>query len=294
MKNFLIILIFLFFILSSVARAGSLQVVVSIKPIHSIVSCIMQGIGTPALLVKGASSPHEYSLRISEAMMLENADIIFWLGAEMESFLVKPLHSLNKQSNVVTLSHSPDLHRILLRDNHSHFHDSEADDLHLWLNPLNVQYIAHVIAMELIKKDPRNKIIYEKNEEEFKNQLSQLDKELHSILQPVEKKKIIVFHEAYRYFASHYNLSIVTFPMSHSVFMGAASLRNIRSKIISDKISCLFYGPEFDSKIIRSITNDTGVMSAILDPEGMLIAEGPELYFQLMRSMSNSIAKNCS
>ncbi|MEG8098933.1 zinc ABC transporter substrate-binding protein [Candidatus Liberibacter brunswickensis] len=293
MKNILRLFIFLFLPLSSVTQADSLKVVASIKPIHSIVSFIMKGVGNPTLLIKGISSPHEYNLRASDAMILENADVVFWLGKGMESFLVKPLNSLKKNSIIVTISDYQDLHRIKFYDNFHHNGGNQVYDLHLWLSPYNAKYIAHVIAMEMIKIDPKNKDIYEKNEEEFKSKLYKMDEEFHDILRQVKGKNIIVFHDAYRYFASYYDLHIVTFPMRHSIFMGAKSLQKVKDNIVLDKTSCIFYDPGFDPKIINYMTEGTGIKSAMLDPEGILLAEGSDLYFQLMNNISNSIAEKC-
>lgn len=84
-------------------RADLPDVVVSIKPIHSLAAGVMQGIGEPALLIEGGASPHAYSLRPSEAEALQNADVVFWIGDEMETFLEKPLEALPKQAKVVAL-----------------------------------------------------------------------------------------------------------------------------------------------------------------------------------------------
>src|SRR5512134_3780065 len=73
------------------ADPGAPAVVVSIMPIHSLIASVMQGVGEPTLLVKGAASPHTASLRPSEAAALQRADVIFWIGADMETFLAKPL-----------------------------------------------------------------------------------------------------------------------------------------------------------------------------------------------------------
>jgi len=84
-------------------RAEVPDVVVSIKPIHSLAAGLMQGIGEPVLLIEGGASPHAYSLRPSEAEALQNADVVFWIGDEMETFLEKPLEALPKQAKVVAL-----------------------------------------------------------------------------------------------------------------------------------------------------------------------------------------------
>ncbi|MBY7649161.1 MAG: zinc ABC transporter [Candidatus Liberibacter europaeus] len=304
MKNIFILIIFSFF-MCNMAMANSLRVVASIKPVHSIVSSIMYGVGNPILLVKDNSSPHEYSLRPSDGIMLDNADLIFWIGSEIESFLEKPLSSFNKTSNIITLSNSPNLHKILLHKKKpswldfgnykrgDHDHGSEIYDMHLWLDPTNTKHIAHVIAMELIKKDPYNQKVYEQNEKEFVVKLEKLDKLLYEILQPVLEQKIVVFHGAYHHFKSHYGINITESVMPRSVSPGAKSFRRIKDGIISGNVSCVFYEPEFDSKIIKSITDDTGVNVGILDPEGILLPAGPNLYFHLMEDLARSIAKKC-
>lgn len=91
-------------------------VIASIKPVHSIVSAIMQGAGEPALLVKGAASPHSYSMRPSEAASLESAKIVFWVGPELEQFLEKPLETLAQGARIVELAHAPGLKEMELRE----------------------------------------------------------------------------------------------------------------------------------------------------------------------------------
>ena len=83
---------------------AEINVVASIKPVHSLVAGVMQGIGEPALLVKGASSPHGYSLRPSDARALDQAHVVFWVGESLETYLAKPLQALSAAALVVPLS----------------------------------------------------------------------------------------------------------------------------------------------------------------------------------------------
>src|SRR6266852_6095932 len=85
------------------AAAAAPQVVVSIKPIHSLLAGVMAGIGEPALIVAGSSSPHVYTLRPSDARKLEAADIVFWVGPILEGFLTKPISSLAGKAEIVEL-----------------------------------------------------------------------------------------------------------------------------------------------------------------------------------------------
>src|SRR5690606_36413597 len=91
-------------LLSTALLSGSAwaapDVVASIKPIHSLVAAVMQGVGEPALIVKGSASPHTYALRPSDAGALENADIVFWTGHGMELFLASALDTLAVDAEV--------------------------------------------------------------------------------------------------------------------------------------------------------------------------------------------------
>ncbi|WP_159951215.1 zinc ABC transporter substrate-binding protein ZnuA [Rhizobium sp. 18065] len=92
------------------------QVVVSIKPIHSLVASIMKGVGEPALIVEGAASPHTYSLKPSNARALENADVVFWVGHGLEAFLEKPLEALPAKAKIVELEDAPGLVKLPFRE----------------------------------------------------------------------------------------------------------------------------------------------------------------------------------
>jgi zinc transport system substrate-binding protein len=98
------------------ARAEEIAVVASIKPVHSLVAGVMKGVGTPALLVKGASSPHDYSMRPSDARMLDDAEVVFWVGEGMETFLDKPLAALSSDATIVALSEAPGIELLATRE----------------------------------------------------------------------------------------------------------------------------------------------------------------------------------
>ena len=88
---------------------AEIDVVASIKPVHSLVAGVMAGVGEPDLLVKGAASEHSYSLRPSGARALQQAEVVFWVGETMETFLVKPLHALAGDASVIDLWRAPGL-----------------------------------------------------------------------------------------------------------------------------------------------------------------------------------------
>src|SRR5690606_23509494 len=87
----------------AVCAAEPVNVVVSIKPVHSLVAAVMQGVGDPRLIVKGAGSAHDYSLKPSDADALEHAQLVFWIGPDLETFLTRPVKTLATSATVVTL-----------------------------------------------------------------------------------------------------------------------------------------------------------------------------------------------
>ena len=114
--------------LSNPARAQGVEVVTTIKPVHSLVAGVMGGTGQPGLIVEGAGSPHRFAFRPSHARMMERARVVFWVGPELETFMEQPLANLTADAKVVALGEAEGLVRLGLReggawDAHDHGHD---------------------------------------------------------------------------------------------------------------------------------------------------------------------------
>ncbi len=115
-------------LLSSPVAAAGPNVVASIKPVHSLVASIMQGVGEPSLIVEGAASPHTYNMKPSNAAALQAAKVVFWVGPGLEAFLDKPLDALSGGAKVVELSEAPGLEKLKFREGgafEAHDHDDE-------------------------------------------------------------------------------------------------------------------------------------------------------------------------
>ena len=115
---------------------AEIKVVASIKPIHSLASYLMDGIAKPDLIVDGYASPHGFSMKPSHAKMLQNADLIFWVGEDLENFLEKPLGSIAKKAEKIELMEINGLNKLKFRernifddhDDHGHGEDDHDDD----------------------------------------------------------------------------------------------------------------------------------------------------------------------
>ncbi|MDP2121935.1 MAG: zinc ABC transporter substrate-binding protein [Hoeflea sp.] len=118
---------------SAASASADVNVVASIKPIHSLVAAVMEGVGEPGLIVEGAGSPHTYALKPSQAQMLESANLVFWIGHELEAFLEKPLETIGANAKSIELIDAHDLVKLGFReggafDKHDHGDEAGHDD----------------------------------------------------------------------------------------------------------------------------------------------------------------------
>lgn len=301
--------------LASLLLAGSAMamdgVVASIKPIHSLVAAVMGDAGTPDLLVQGAGSPHTYSLRPSDARMLENAKVIFWIGDELETFLAKPLQSLASNATVVTLSETAGLTLLNVReggsfDHHDHDHDAHEDenhdndhhdrghgskDMHLWLDPENARVIVREVAKTLAQIDPVNAPTYQQNAERADQRLATLIEETNAKLSSVKDKRFIVFHDAYHYFEDRFELQPAgSVSVNPETPPSAQRVKEIRDRIAEAEAVCVFAEPQFEPRIVSVVTEGTRAKAGQLDPLGADLSDGPDLYFNLVGNLASSFA----
>ena len=119
---------------------AEIKVVASIKPIHSLATYLMEGVAKPKLIVDGYASPHGFALKPSHAKMLQEADLIFWVGEDLENFLEKPLNTIAKKAENIELMEIKGLNKLKFRernifdghDDHDHGHkeDKHKEDDH--------------------------------------------------------------------------------------------------------------------------------------------------------------------
>ena len=443
-------------ILSFTAQA-EINVVASVKPLHSLVSGVTEGVQKPDLIVKGAASPHTYSLKPSQAKQLEEADLVFWMGHELESFLEQPLEAIATKAKVVELIDSQGLKRLDMReggafDDHGHDdhgqgehseegHDDHAGeghafewagifklsaedytwtfakvdgdyadpmmkmvflrtssggeegieeqeevaerlikqqssvrrnhdgrlipdeenayqlvfdanrnvtkmrinikkegyyafftehmpfefeagehflknvsgkdieptaqepeaghhdhhghsgfDVHVWLDPENAKVLVQEIKEALVELDPSNAGKYEANAKNLMLKLDRLISEISVKLASSKGKGFVVFHDAYQYFEERFGMTAVgSITVSPEVVPGASRIRELKDKIVELDAHCVFSEPQFQPKIVFTVAEGTQANTGVLDPLGASIADGPELYFTLVRDMANSL-----
>lgn len=306
--------------LTAAAARADINVAVSIKPIHSLVAAVMRGAGAPDLIVQGAGSPHAYALKPSQAVKLARADVVFWMGPELEAFLEKSLRTIAGGGRSVALLDAPGLIRRRLREDgnfeheehhgeheehheekerhgktgeethdHDHDHGDAGYDAHVWLDPRNASTLVRAILAALSDADPARAAAYAANAARLTERLTALENEVAELLSPVRGRPFVVFHDAYLYFEKRFGMTAVgSIAVSPETVPGIQRIRKIRATVKSLKAACVFAEPQFEPKLVAVVTEGTAARSGVLDPLGAGLADGPDLYFKLIGNMADA------
>ena len=313
MRNRRPVFVLMFSLIAAVAMAsgeeetdpGAIRVVASIKPVHSLVSAVMDGVGEPHLIIRGASSPHTFSMRPSDAQALENADVIFLIDERKETALAGPIANLGDDALVVRLSGVPGITLWSLRaggafEMHTHGHSEDGHeeeghdehgefDMHIWLDPVNAAVMAEAITDALSEADPGNAATYHDNEHDLIHELEDLVDELDAELAPIRDKPFIVLHDAYRYFEDRFGLAAAgSITVNPERAPGVQRVTEIRDRVRELEGVCVFAEPQFDRRIVDVVVEGTQAGAGTIDPLGADIDDGPDLYFELMRTLAAS------
>ena len=234
------------------------RVAVDITPVHSLVSRVMDGVGTPDLIIQSGASPHEYSLRPSEASALQEANVFFWIGPDLTPWLTEAIETLAPHAAITTLLETEGTIELKFREGalfEAHDHDDHAEeeghddhddhaeeeghddhddhddhakeeghddhgahDPHAWLSPQNAANWLIVIAGQLSAADPENAGAYFANAAAGRAEMDALMTQVNATLDPVRGGRFVVFHDAYQYFESDFD-----FPASGAISIGDAS-----------------------------------------------------------------------
>jgi zinc transport system substrate-binding protein len=302
----------------SISKAD-IKVVTSIKPIHSLASQVMDGVGKPGLIVDGYNSPHAFNLKPSHAKMIEKADLIIWVGENMEAFLEKPLKTIGKDAINIEImdlgikklkfreknvfeSHKDHGHDHKEHKEHGHKEKKHNDhgheghahgkyDGHVWLDPMNAKIVIKEIETQLVRLDPDNSAKYKANSKKAQSELDNLTRNIKKDLK--KDLRFVVFHDAYQYFENRFGIKVLgALTVNPDILPGAEQLSEIREIIEHEKVNCLFSEPQFNPAIIKSIAKDTKVKTGVLDPLGATIEEGKGMYAELLSNLYTSF-KGC-
>lgn len=269
--------------LSELASAKP-KVLVTIKPLGLILQDIAGDKITLEQLLPDQASHHDYPMKMSDHRRLHNADLIVWIGPELESFLSRPLANIPKQKQLTLMKISglewPQ------SDHGSHDHHEHNQDPHLWLNPQNVAKIVEELTRHLAILDKQNAPFYQKNSQQFIEELNQLDLDIQKKMQPLQNKGFAVYHQAYDHFVSHYHLNELGYlTVTPERTSGAKHLAALYDSLANNG-ECIFAEPLMDKSRIEKIARQHQLRVGYLDVMGIEATN----YAQLMQSISDNFS----
>ena len=289
--------------LNNVGAQSIPNVVVSIKPIHSIVSALMEGVSRPQLLLESSDSAHTFHLKPSQLNLLSNADLVITIGDGFETGLKKTLRNIKVGSHLIVSEidglylydfRNVDINEMNKDEKDGHTdHDEHTDhDLHLWLEIDNMQKTAQYINEQLIKIDPNNSNTYETNLVKIHSRLNKLKSELQQRLAPFSSERYAIFSDTLQYFEKsfHFQKPIIVTPY-HGARLSIHRTLEARNKMKDLKIKCLLYGPENTSKKVNVLLEDLPIKAFKIDILGAKLDTGSDQYFNLMKGLSSQLVK---
>ncbi|MDG2348192.1 MAG: zinc ABC transporter substrate-binding protein [Gammaproteobacteria bacterium] len=274
-----------------------ISILTSIRPVHSLVNAVIGESSTPGLLLSAQQSPHHLTLKPSQIKQIQDADIIFMIDPSFETFMTKPLQSKNPKTKVIYLEEAPGISKLSYRQSqawHSHedhHHDGPVDG-HIWLDPDNAKAMVQTIANILSNANPNKRHLYQQNAKNYIKKINDLNTEIQLQLFPVKHVPFLVFHDGYQYFEHSFGLNgqgSIVFEPNDS--LKASRLQAIDRQIKTHQIHCVFQDTPGNPRIIQMIELNFKINTQVLDPLGINLSPGPNLYLNLLKNMSNDMLK---
>ena len=297
------------------AQAQVPRVVASIQPVGDLVAAVMAGLGTPTVLIPPGSSPHTYALKPSERAAADRAQLLFWIGPDVESGLTKLTKSLPASTRVVTLATQPGMTLLPARSggdwerrrpaasanpaggaevhhDDDHAHGSGLDG-HLWLSPDNAKTIVRTAQQQLAAADPQHARQYAANADQAIARIDSLTAQIRAQLAAVQDKPFIVFHDAYQYFEHAFGLHAVgSIVVSPEAMANARRVQQMRDKIRALQVRCVFSEPQFAPQLVQTLVQGTPARIGTLDPLGAPGTPSLEAYADILRRLADNL-KTC-
>ena len=273
-------------------------VVVSLPPLHSLVAGVMEGIATPELLYQKGMDPHHFTLKPSDAGLLQKADAVVILSNTMEGYFQTFIDARGKQKKaVIQAISSPGINLFPA----PHYSDQDKDDnnalpdTHLWLDPFNAIAFVQYFTTEIINIDPKNARTYERNANKLMGSIRAthqgIEKRFLKISPPPRDSAYASYHPSLQYFEKRYQIEqahAVTATPEAGVSMEEA--QNLNALLAKGQVRCLYTEPNYSSKLLRKIAKKyPSVKIQQIDPLGGTLEPSPELYVTMLKSVADAV-----
>lgn len=278
------------FCLVSNVYAKTPNILVSIKPIHSLTQAITADITEAQLLIQGFQSPHDYYLKPSDRRKISRADIIIFASDNIESFLPAISRQYKAHQSIINLSKITGIQLLKARSQDAQHDHHDSLDGHIWLSISNAEIMARYLADFFAQQDPAHAAQYNANAQKLLSRLSQLKAQIRTRLKNLHTPRYLMFHDAFQYFEHEFQLSparYVTTSPEH--ISGVRRIQSLKQHIKQNNIQCIFYEPPEVPSIIQTLADDQAIKVLPLDPVGAHLDSGPKLYFTLIEEIASKL-----
>ena len=291
-----------FLIINGLILNANANIISSVKPIAFITQAISDGVTNTDILLPDGTSPHTYSLKPSDLAKIKTAELIIWVGEDLETFMPTVLKNIDKNKQI-ELMDIPTIKSLLRtstnnhdqQKTHTHNNDSDHDhhgeyDEHIWLSPKIANEIAQVVHDKLISIYPDKKGIFDENLNEFTVKLAETEQNIAKKLINVQNSGYFVFHDAYGYFESQFGLkNLGSFTINPAVQPGVQTVYAIKRELKEHQAVCVFREPQFSPAVIEKIVNGTDVRIGELNPLGTDITLSKNAYSQFLLKLTQQL-----
>lgn len=289
-----------------VLASESPTVLASIKPVAMLIKAVAGDELTVDVLLPANVSPHEYALRFSDLRAVKRADLVVWVGPELEGVLVKALKN-RPSTSVVQLTQLENMQwpqglGVSSHEGHRHHgHDDEGPenqvqderdnsynrDPHLWLNPQNSLLAVEAIKVALISQYPERKTVFEKNVQVFSEKISALSRAISKDFEHVQAAGFIVVHDGYGHFVDYYNLNqLASIQLTGGTHRGARHYSEIIA--LGNKVACIYTEPQLNNKAAMQLAGKLRANHAELDLMGSNIPLSKDSYVEFIGAFSET------
>ncbi|MCZ4351819.1 zinc ABC transporter substrate-binding protein [Roseovarius aestuarii] len=306
-------------------HADTPHVATDIAPVHSLVAQVMEGVGTPDLILPPGADPHGHSLRPSEASALERADLVVWVGPALTPWLKNPLETLAAKAQHRVLMDVDGTILIAMRDGagfegHDHGHENRDDhedheehgdhddhddhddhedhdehqhndggpiDPHAWLDPENALLWLSAITEDLAALDPENASIYAANAAKGQARILQAQSQAQALLAPLHDTPFIVMHDAYHYFEARFDLHArAAITSGDAERPSPARIDEVRHIAEDTGTRCIVAETAANSGLVEAVLPGGQDHVTVIDPLGTQFNPGPHLYPALLSDVA--------
>lgn len=261
-------------------QAEPLRIVADTAPIQSMVQAVVGDLAEVEVLLPAGASPHDYAMRPSDAIALEHADVVVWVGHGLTPFLEDPIETLAKDATVVELLDTDGWLPIELdhhddHDDHDE-HDHGAVDPHAWLAPDVQSAWVMTLANTLGQLDPANAATYQFKAATQTTSIIETQSAVEEVLADVRGGQFVVSHDALGYFERAFDMPAAgAITISDASAPGAAHIIELRQIMQDLDVTCILVDPQTSPKWAQVVAEGTGAKVAMVDPQGATLPDGP-------------------